>query len=98
MDEQHKDLIGYLNELHDAYDEGKDYARLKTLPDKLKSYASYHFELVWYRYISIPTKQILKKSIKSLKNHTFDFLKKDHCNGKIKTMRSELRPNSGEQI
>ncbi len=43
IDEQHKELIGYLNELHDAFTKGKDHAIIEAMLEDLSSYAKHHF-------------------------------------------------------
>ncbi|VAV82213.1 hypothetical protein MNBD_DELTA01-2053, partial [hydrothermal vent metagenome] len=45
IDEQHKELIGYLNVLHKAFTEGKDHAIIEVMLEDLSSYAKYHFGL-----------------------------------------------------
>jgi len=44
IDNQHKQLISYLNQLHDAMAEGKEKALIEDLLGKLLAYAKEHFE------------------------------------------------------
>ncbi|MBC3831313.1 hemerythrin family protein [Undibacterium amnicola] len=44
IDEDHKILIGMVNELHDAADLGKDYITLSSILERLAAYTREHFQ------------------------------------------------------
>lgn len=44
MDDQHKKLIGMINQLHEAMKAGKGAIEIKTVIDEMINYAKFHFD------------------------------------------------------
>ncbi|TIH12326.1 hypothetical protein D0S45_18490 [Marinifilum sp. JC120] len=80
IDEQHKALIGMVNEVLEAFEKGEEDASIDSLLSKLKEYTVYHFnaeeqymEKIGYPQISEHRQKhaSLKNSVKSLQAARF---------------------------
>lgn len=59
IDEQHKKLLGYLNDLYDALQKRKEKQILEPIFHNLEEYARYHFELEesYFKKFNYPEKE-----------------------------------------
>lgn len=78
IDEQHKVLLGYINELHDAMSAGIDKSKMGDILDKLANYTVEHFgyeEALFAKY-GYENKDEHEKHHVNLKNQVDGFVKK----------------------